>query len=217
MEQALRVLGQSPHIHFRRSTGLGEQLDPGFDERSIARHLHDAEALDPLDHQPERAVGELEHLVNVGQGADPVQVAVDGLVDGGVALGHDADHGAVLDRIVDQGHGGVPRDGEGQDGLGKEDGVAKRKDGQLARNVLQVHLTARLEIRLGGVSAVVAHDALEGSSQRSSCAARAPARNSRSSCAARSMLSWQPRQRSANGSARRRAELMSSPHSSQLP
>jgi len=50
------------------------------------RDLVEREALDALDDQPEAAVGQLEHLVNVGRRAHSEEVGLAGLLDRGVAL-----------------------------------------------------------------------------------------------------------------------------------
>ena len=66
----------------------------GDDGAQVRPRLDDAielNALDPLHDQPEAAVGQLEHLVDVGGGADRVQVVLQRLLDRGVALREDAD------------------------------------------------------------------------------------------------------------------------------
>ncbi len=107
---------------------LADELDLGPQERTVLRDLQDAEALDPLHHEAQRAVREPEHLVDVGEGTRPVEVALRGVVYRGVALGDDADDLALLDRVVDEGDGALPGHREGQDGLGEEQGVPQRQD-----------------------------------------------------------------------------------------
>ena len=182
----------------------------------------DAEALDPLDHQPQRAVREAEHLVDVGERARGVEVALERLVDGGVALRQDADDLALLDRVVDERHGALAGDRERQHRLREQQRVAQRQDADLGRQVGEVDLVnaGRLEVRL----ALVAQSRLLSRGRR--CAAsrsRAPsagarrpwprARRARGS----RVSSWQSRHSSAKGSARRRAEAISCSHSWQRP
>ena len=89
---------------------------------------------EPLDDQPQAAVGQLEHLVDVRRGADRVQIVLRRLLDRRVALREDRDQLAVRDRIVDQADGALARDGERHERIRKEDGVPKRQDRQLGRN-----------------------------------------------------------------------------------
>jgi hypothetical protein len=59
----------------------------------------------PLDDQPEAAVGQLEHLVDVRRRADAKRSSCVRLLDRRVALREDRDQLAVGDRIVDQPNG----------------------------------------------------------------------------------------------------------------
>src|SRR5439155_24812230 len=56
----------------------------------------------------------------------------------GLALGDDADHLVVTDRILDQRDGLLPSDRQRQHASRKEDAVAQRKNGEDRRNVLLV-------------------------------------------------------------------------------
>ena len=104
-----------------------------LEERPVLVDLVQAEALHALHDQAQRAVGELEHLVDVGERADPEEVALDGVVHGGIALGDHADDLALAHRVVDEGHRALARHRQGQDGVGEQDGVPQRQDGQLGR------------------------------------------------------------------------------------
>ena len=74
----------------------GAQIRPCLDE---AIELHPRET---LDDQAEAAVGQLEHLVDVGDGADGVEVVLHRLFDRGFLLGEDADQPAGRIRLLDQ-------------------------------------------------------------------------------------------------------------------
>ena len=89
---------------------------------------------EPLDDQSQAAVGQLEHLVDVGRGADGVQVRLGGFVDRRVALREHRDQLAVGNRVVDEPHGALAGDGQRHERIGKEDRVAKREDRQLGWN-----------------------------------------------------------------------------------
>ena len=60
---------------------LADELDAGPQERPVLRDLQDPEALDALHDEPQRAVREAEHLVDVGERADREEVALDRIVD----------------------------------------------------------------------------------------------------------------------------------------
>ena len=111
--------------------------------------LQQAEALHALHDQAQRPVGELEHLVDVGERADPVEVALDRIVDGGVALGDDADDLALAHRVVHEGHRALPRHGQRQDGVGEQDRVAQRQDGELRRDLARFSSPTPLDSKSG--------------------------------------------------------------------
>ena len=135
---------------------LLDELDLGLEERAVLGDLQDAEALDPLDHQPQRAVREAEHLVDVGERAGGVEVALERLVDGRVALRQDADDLALLDRVVDERHRALAGDRERQHRLREQQRVAQRQDADLGRQVVEVDLVnaGRLEVRLALVAQI---------------------------------------------------------------
>ena len=96
--------------------------------------LVEREPREPLHDEPQAAVGQLEHLVNVRRGADRVQVVLPRLLHGRVALGEDRDQLAVGDRIVDEPHRALARDRQRHERIRKEDRVPKRENRQLRRN-----------------------------------------------------------------------------------
>ncbi len=133
---------------------LADELHLRPHERAVLRDLADPEPLDPLHDEPQRAVREPEHLVDVGEGPDLVEIALDRVVDRGVPLRHDADDLALLHRVVHQRDGALPGHRERQDGLGEEQRVAQGQDAQLGRDVAQVDLvhTPGLEVGLAFVA-----------------------------------------------------------------
>ena len=98
------------------------------------QHLLEAQPRQPLDDQPQAAVGQLEHLVDVRGGADLEQIALPGLFDRRITLREDGDQLAVGDRIVDQADGAFARHGERHERIRKKDRVPKREDRELRRN-----------------------------------------------------------------------------------
>ena len=126
-------------------------------ERPVLMDLVQAEALHALHDEAQRSVGELEHLVDVGERPDAEEVALDGIVDGGVALGDHADDLALPHRVVHEGHRALAGHGQGQDGVREQDGVAQGQDGEVGGHLGEVDLAdaARFEVRRAVV--LVAH------------------------------------------------------------
>ena len=108
--------------HARAEEGLGRH------------HLLEPQPHEALHDQAQAAVGQLEHLVNVGRHADRVQVGGGGLLHGRVALREHPDQLPARHRVVDEAHGALPRHGERHERVGKQDRVPKRKNRQLGRH-----------------------------------------------------------------------------------
>ncbi len=134
---------------------LGDQLELGLQEGLELGDPENPEALDALDHQAQGPVGELEHLVDVGECTDPVEVSLHRIVDRGVALRDDSDDLALAEGIVDEGDGALPGHGQGENGVGEQDGIAKREDSQLSGSLANPHVVnaGRFEVRLAVVLA----------------------------------------------------------------
>ena len=96
--------------------------------------LVERQAREPLDDQPQAAVGQLEHLVDVRRRADAVQIVLRRLLDRRVALREDRDQLAVGDRVVDEADGALARHGQRHERIRKEHRVPKRQDRQLGWN-----------------------------------------------------------------------------------
>jgi len=69
----------------------------------IGDDLFELEPGEPLDNQPQAAVGQLEHLVDMRRGADREQISLPRLLGGRVALGEDRNQLPVRDGIVRSG------------------------------------------------------------------------------------------------------------------
>ena len=98
----------------------------------------DTPQLDPreaLDDQAEAAVGQLEHLVDVRQRADRMQIVLAGFLAGRIVLREDADDFAAGDRIVDELDGAFARHRERHERVGKQHRVAQRQRRHIAGTV----------------------------------------------------------------------------------
>jgi hypothetical protein len=135
LEEALRALGEGLHLDLVLGTDdVVQQLDVGADVRTILVDLLETEALHALHHEAQRPVGELEHLVDVRERADPEEIALDRIVDRGVALRDHADHLPLAHRLVHERDRRLPCHRERKDGVREQDRVAEGQYGQLRRH-----------------------------------------------------------------------------------
>ena len=183
---------------------------------------------DTLDDQAQAAVGQLEHLVDVRRGADRIQVFLHRLFDRRFALGEDADQAgrtafasstrrtdasrATASGMNELGNRTVSRSGStGQFGGIWSDrssvlDVLVRRVGRASLRVCH-RIGLPLERRLPDFGQPCMSMKSDAAPRR--CAIR------RSRCCLTSRASSQSLQRTANGSARSRRSLISSPHSKQ--
>ena len=106
----------------------------------------------PLDDEPQAAVGQLEHLVDVRQRADRMQVVLSRLLLRRILLREDADELAAGDRLVDQLDGALAGDRERHEGIRKEHRVAQRQHRHVRRHGVRAVTDAQLD-----ASGFVAH------------------------------------------------------------
>ena len=111
-------------VQLGRLFDLGQQVGP---ER---RQPLQADPRQALDDQAQAAVGQLEHLVDVGGRPDLVEVGLGRLLDGGVALREDRDQPAAGHRLVDQPDRRLAGHGQRHERVGEEHRVAQRQHGQ---------------------------------------------------------------------------------------
>ena len=97
-------------------------------------HAIEADARQALDNQPEAAVGQLEHLVDMRGRADRIEVLLQGLLDGRLFLREDANHPAGRAGFVDQADRRLARDCQGHEGIGEQHRVAERQHGHVVGN-----------------------------------------------------------------------------------
>jgi hypothetical protein len=111
------------------ASDLGPQVGPRLDDAV------ETDPGQPLHDQAQAAVGQLEHLVDVRDRADRIEILLQRLLEGRFPLREHADHPAGGVGLLDQAHRCLARDRERHEGIGEEDRVAKRKDRQFWRNL----------------------------------------------------------------------------------
>ena len=116
---------------------LGQLGDAGAQVRAHGQDLVETDPGHALDDDPEAAVGQLEHLVDVARRADRVEILLLRIVLGRVALGEHGDHASRGHRLVDQADRTLARHRQRHEGLRKEHGVAERQHRDLLRHVLR--------------------------------------------------------------------------------
>ena len=135
LEVRLDVAGERVDLERIR---FGRPFDGRRDLRAEVRmcgdDLVEREPRQTLDDEPQTAVRQLEHLVDVRRRADGVQIRLPRLFDRGVPLGEDGDEFAVRDRVVNQTDGAFARDSKRHERIGKKDGVPQRQNRQLGGN-----------------------------------------------------------------------------------
>ena len=108
----------------RQETDLEDQVRLGPDGAG------EPDAVEAADQDPDRAVGELQHPLDDGCGADLVQILLRGLLDGGVLLQDQADH-AVLDHdLVDELDGRRAAHDQGSRYVREDHGPLQRRTGR---------------------------------------------------------------------------------------
>ncbi len=97
-------------------------------ERLDLYDFFDGDPLQAFDKNKQALAGQLDDLVHKGHGANLKEIDGLGVVDPRIALRDDADELLILLQVADQLQRTVPSDGQWQDGIGKQDGVANRKN-----------------------------------------------------------------------------------------
>ena len=115
---------------------IGQHLDLGHHVGILQAQLEHAHARNALQDDREAVLGQLDDLQDAGGAAHGVEVGRSRLLDARVALGDDADDRLFLrDGLLDQLHGFLAPDIDGDDRVRKQDGIAQRKDGQKLGNL----------------------------------------------------------------------------------
>ena len=206
------------HDVFRGADGRAQERLGGTDP--VQR-----DAGQPLNDQPQAAIRQLEHLVDVRDRADAVEIVLAGLFDRSLALREDAHELIALYRGLDEPYGTLAGHRQRHERAGKQHRVTKRENGQFRRD-RQLTLSRRRP-RCVRMARFVVHPAAPDAGDTlvpSPWSARQPTRSAnndtaprRATCTSRSSstsrIASQSVQRTANGNARRRRLEISFPHS----
>ena len=119
----------------RRGRLGGQRLDRHVDVRLGAQELGDADLGQTLHQHLQPAVGQPHHAHDHAHHADRVEVVGTGLVDLGIALGHERQQAVALDRRLDRVRRDVAADEQGQDHRREDDGVANGQERELTRDL----------------------------------------------------------------------------------
>ena len=135
--------------------GVREGRDLGPQVGLLAHDFaHPATAL-ALDDDGVRAVRHPQHLDDAGHRADVMKVGGGGIFHLAVPLGHHPDVMSSLVGLLEQLEALVPADVDGEHHTRKEDGVAKRQDGQILRGGFAFHCCLVLRTQQGNAELVV--------------------------------------------------------------
>ena len=128
-ELALDVAGQRLDLG-RVRDDVRQLLQLRRQVRLLLLRLDEAHALEPLDEDSQRPVGDLDHLVHDGDRPDPVEVVPAGRVGLGVAHGQQRQHPLARDDVVDQLDRALLADGERRHRLREDDRLLQRQHRQ---------------------------------------------------------------------------------------
>ena len=116
---------------------LGRLLDLVGHDRELADQVRvvldvalELDAADALDEDPQRPVGDADHLVHDGGGAGLVEVVPAGLLDLGVLDGDERQHALALEHVVDELDRALLADRERRDRLREDDRLLQRQHRQ---------------------------------------------------------------------------------------
>jgi hypothetical protein len=118
----------------------------------------EANARQALDDQPQAAVRQLEHLVDVSRGADRIEIVLERFLDRRFALGEYRDHATGSCGLVDEPHGSLAGDRQRHEGVGEEDRVTQRQYRQVRRDRERpLPRNQQVVVNLVGLIGLIAH------------------------------------------------------------
>ena len=129
-EQSLRVAGQRLELsalfdHVRHLLELADEV------RLLRHGSREPDAMNALDEDPQRAVGNAEQLVDDRGRADRVEVVPERHLDVGVADGEQPEQAVAADDVVDQPDRALLPDRERRHRVREDDRLLERQDRQL--------------------------------------------------------------------------------------
>ena len=124
-----QVLGERLQLD-RRLRHLGQHFHVGHEVRIGLHRARHADALQAVDQDPDRAVGELEQPADHRRGPHPVQVLVLWVLDRRVLLGHQTDDAMAHHHLVDELQRVGPPDRQRHRHGGEDYGVLEGQDRQ---------------------------------------------------------------------------------------
>ena len=162
---------------------LRQVLDLGGQVGIVRDRLDEADALHPLDQDPQRPVGHLDHLVDDGDRADLVEVVPAGRLGLRVLDREEREHPLARDDVVDQLDRALLADRERRHRLGEDDGLLQRQDrqahalgGGLAHVALRTTMTTAAPAGARSTTGRVTRGACPPRRRRSQPRRRCPAR-----------------------------------------
>ncbi len=182
-EEALRI----PHQRLELAAlllGVGHDGE-ARDEVGIVRdRLFELDPAQALDEDPQRPVGDADHLVDDRRRPDLVQVAPAGRLYLGIAHRDEGEQALAADHVVDEPDRSFLADRERRHRVGEDDGVLERQDRQLGRQLVDLrrrrvgevdlaHRSGTSSFRIPASYVAVAESA-STSSASSICRSKAP-------------------------------------------
>ena len=137
LHQHLGLVGVDFGLH------VAEVLDAGHEVGLLLDDAEHLESLEALEDGGDRAVGHLQGLDDLGDGAVAAQVRGERLFDGDVVLGDGPDETVVLLRVADEADRLFAADGDGIHRAREEDGVAQGEEREGVGPARLVHLHHR--------------------------------------------------------------------------
>jgi hypothetical protein len=124
------------------SHDVRQVLELADEVRIVLEDAGQLHAVEALDEDPERPVGDTNHLVDDGGGSDRIEILRRVRVLLAPARGDERDGAIVRDGLVDQSHRALLADGEGRHGVREDDGLLERENRQdVLRQILVRVLT----------------------------------------------------------------------------
>jgi hypothetical protein len=133
-EQRLDVARERLHL-LRLLDPVGDDLRLADEVRRVLDPAEHADSLEALDEDPQRPVGDLDHLVDQGRRPDVVELREAGLLDLRVADGDEREHPIAGHDVLDEPDRSLLADRERRHRLREDDRLLQREDRQQPRDL----------------------------------------------------------------------------------